>query len=111
MAQMQYDWYVRLPDKPDALQARRDNRPAHLDNITRQIKAGQITMRGDILLDTLAGAGDEHDNVIGSVHAVKASNEEEVWQLVKADPYAKLGVWDLNRATVSSMKVGIMKPL
>lgn len=48
---------------------------------------------------------------MGSVQVLKASSEDEVWQLLKEDPYAKLGVWDLDRATVSLMKVGIMTPI
>ena len=111
MAQQQYEWLVQLPDKPNGLHARLDNLEAHLNNITPQVEAGKITMRGFMFSVPPANPADAQTKISGSVHVVKASTEEEIWQLVKADPYTMLGVWDLEKATVSPMKVGIMKPM
>lgn len=111
MAQQQYEWLVQLPDKSNGLHARLDNLEAHLDNVTPQVEAGIITMRGFMFSSPPANSEDAKTKISGSVHVVKASTEEEIWQLVKADPYATLGVWDMDKAIVSPMKVGIMKPM
>ena len=111
MAQQQYDWLVQLPDKPNVLKTRLDNRAAHLEEVASQVRDGKITMRRFMFSAPPENAEDGETKISGSVHVVKASTEEEIWQRVKADTYAKLGVWDLEKATVSPMKVGVMKPM
>ena len=108
-----HDWLVQIPDRPDMLQTRVANLQIHLDNLQHQVKAGRITMGGPTLRLPKPTAGDssESPSIVGSVQILKASSEDEVWHLLKADPYAKLGVWDLDRATVSPMRVGVMKAM
>lgn len=54
---------------------------------------------------------DGMNKIVGSIHVIKSSSEEEVWELVRDDPYAKLGVWDLERISVTPMKVLVNQPM
>lgn len=96
----QYDWLVQIPDKPNALRTRLDNRPAHLSHNKPQIEAGKIVFGGPTL-SRQRESEDEGYEITGSVTLFRASSEEEVWDMVKADPYAKIGVWDLDRVVVT----------
>lgn len=68
-------------------------------------------MGGDCLLRPELRRHEDRDEMCGNVVVVKGSTEEDVWELLRADPYAKLGVWDMDRTTIAPMKVGISKPL
>jgi len=111
MASQQYDWFVQLPDKQNVLQTRLNNHQAHLENLTPQVEAGKIIMRGVTFSAQPANADDGEKEISGSVHVVRASTEKEVWELVEMDPYAKLGVWDLEKVTIAPMKVGIVRAM
>jgi len=110
MSLLQNEWLVRIQDRPDALEPRRANQQAHLEYLESQVQEGKITMNSDSMLPAQARGSDE-EHASGSVQVIKGNTEEDVWQLLRADPYAELGVWDLNKIVIAPMKVGIMKPL
>jgi uncharacterized protein YciI len=70
-------------DKPDHLQTRIDNRPAHLEHIK---SSGIVEMAGPFL--NADGA------MIGSlvILTVDSMDQAEVW--AEADPYAKAGLFE-----------------
>lgn len=70
-------------DKPDHLQTRIDNRPAHLEHIKT---SGIVEMAGPFL--------DADGAMIGSlvILTVETMDEAKVW--AEADPYAKAGLFE-----------------
>lgn len=42
----------------------------------------------------------------GSVILFRAKSEEQVWELLRSDAYAKGGAWDLAKASVWAFKSG-----
>ncbi|PJF09955.1 YciI family protein [Pseudorhodobacter sp. MZDSW-24AT] len=70
-------------DKPDHLQTRIDNRPAHLDHITR---SGIVEMAGPFL--------DQNGSMIGSLVILSVTTMEEAQAWAKDDPYAKAGLFE-----------------
>lgn len=75
---------VTCQDKPNMLDARLANRPAHLEWADRedsQIKAG-----GPLL--------DANDKPIGSLLLVEAANPEALRTYLEQDPYAQAGVFE-----------------
>lgn len=111
MAQQQYEWFVKLPDKSDALQTRLAHIQEHMAYVKPEVEAGRITMAGPLFSSQPTTPDEGRTKMNGSVRVVRAGSEDEVWRLVKADPFAKLGVWDLDSATALPMKVGVMKSL
>ena len=107
MAQ-QYDWLVQIPDKPKALQNRMSNLSAHLNYNKPQIEAGKLVFTGPTLSSQPKSA-DEVPAMTGSVTLFKASSEEEVWQMVRENPYAKAEVWYMERATVTPFRCAVRK--
>ncbi|KAF2151289.1 hypothetical protein K461DRAFT_280082 [Myriangium duriaei CBS 260.36] len=64
---------------------------------------------------TLSSQPSSHEDglskITGSIHVIKAASEEEVWELLRADPYAKLGIWDMDNAVVTPMKCFVQQPM
>lgn len=106
-----YDWLVKLLDNPDVLQIRLENRPVHLAHNKPLFDGGKITFGGPILSSQPKDAEDGLRKIIGSIHLCRATTEEQVWEMVRNDPYAKLGVWDLEKTIVTPMKVFISQPM
>ncbi|KAB8437406.1 hypothetical protein FH972_025084 [Carpinus fangiana] len=111
MAQPLYNWLAQLPYKPSEVQARVSNFQDHLAYIKSQVAAGKITMAGPTFSSQPSSPEDAQTKGSGSVRVVNASTEEEAWALVKGDPFAKTGVWDLEKSTLLPMKVAVVKPL
>jgi hypothetical protein len=42
---------------------------------------------------------------------IRAGSEDAVWEMLREDPFAKLGVWDLEKTVVVPMKCFVMAPL
>jgi uncharacterized protein YciI len=105
------EYLVRLPDRPDVRQIRIENRPSHLSHNKPHFESGKIAFGGPIYSSQPESLEDGLSKIIGSVHLCKASTVEEVWEMIRDDPYAKLGVWDLESTVVTPMKVFVSKPL
>lgn len=107
----EYDWLVRLPDHPNVLATRIENRPLHLSHNKPHFESGKIAFGGPIYSSQPKDLEDGFKKIIGSIHLCKAATEEEVWEMVRDDPYAKLGVWNLDEVVITPMKVFVSQPL
>lgn len=105
------DFLVSLPDHAGILQTRIENRPLHLTHNKPNFESGKITFGGPMYHSQPKDTEDAMTKITGSIHLCKAASEKEVWEMIRCDPYAKLGVWDLDRAVVTPMKVFLSKPL
>ncbi|KAI1085464.1 hypothetical protein F5B20DRAFT_5030 [Whalleya microplaca] len=104
------DFLVQIPDKPNALPSRMSNLAAHLSHNKIDIEAGRLVMAGPTLAQHPKTA-DEALPITGSAMLVKAGSESEVRQIIAANPYGKLGVWDLEKATVVPFRCVVRTPL
>lgn len=68
------------------------------------INSGKICFFGVTLEKHQGGSSDSVIN--GSVVLFKAESEEQVWELLRGDAYAKGGAWDLEKASVWAFKSG-----
>lgn len=69
-------------DKPDSLQIRLDNRPAHLDFLAAA--AGKVVFAGPFV---------ENDKPVGSLVVIEAADRAAAEAFAAADPYAKAGLF------------------
>lgn len=109
MSSPQHEWLVRIQDRADASQLRQSSFAAHQEYLQTQVQEGRVTLNADIYSKDQLQTEDKH--ICGSVQVVKGTNEQIVWEVLRADPYAEQRVWDLDNTTVAPLKVGIMKPL
>lgn len=100
-----YEYLVQIPDKPNALQQRLAVRPKHLEELKPKIARDQIVFGGARLSEQPKEG--ETPPMIGSVLLIKADSEEEVWKLLREDPYTKGGAWDVDKAVITPFKCAI----
>lgn len=68
-------------DKPDALQIRLDNRPAHLEFLNG---SGKVVFAGPFI---------EGDKPVGSLLVIEAADRAGAEAFATADPYAQAGLF------------------
>ncbi|MBS3649970.1 hypothetical protein KEU06_15255 [Pseudaminobacter sp. 19-2017] len=73
-------------DKPDHLQVRLDNRPAHVAYLNELNAAGTLKFAGPFL--------DDAGKPCGSLVAVEAADIAAAKSLAENDPYAKAGLFE-----------------
>lgn len=76
-------------DKPDHLQVRLDNRPAHLDFLRKLNAAGTLKFAGPFL--------DDDGRPNGSLVVIEATDRNEAAKIGTDDPYAKAGLFESVR--------------
>ena len=86
------------------------NLSAHLNYNKAHIEGGSLVLTGPTLSSQPKSA-DEVPTMTGSVMLFKAGSEDEVWQMVKENPYAKVGIWDVGRATVTPFRSAVRKAM
>ncbi|ELQ42864.1 hypothetical protein OOU_Y34scaffold00192g50 [Pyricularia oryzae Y34] len=90
-----YEWLVVIPDLPGVLDKRFIVRPqfigALLDEVPKDDDPASLKMSGSTLVAV-------------------ASSREEIMEVLKADPYAKEGVWDLDKVQMWPFKCAFRKP-
>ena len=87
-------------DKPNQLETRRDNRPAHLaylHGLGAKLKAA-----GALL-------GPDNETPIGSMLIVDVADQDEALSLVDRDPFAKAGLFE--SVSVKAWRQGVGAPL
>lgn len=96
-----------IPDLPNA--PRLQVRPAHMEGaITSVLNRDFIVMGGAYLTHHPpppadgSALADEDIPFAGSAMVVVAASEDEVLRRIRDDPYAKRGVWDVDRARIWS---------
>lgn len=72
-------------DKPDHLQVRLDNRPAHLDYLTGLNTAGKLKYAGPLL--------GEDGKPLGSLVTVEVEDRAAAEAIAANDPYAQAGLF------------------
>ncbi|RAL07194.1 uncharacterized protein BO97DRAFT_307695, partial [Aspergillus homomorphus CBS 101889] len=112
-------YLLLLPDNPHptTITTRLENRENHLAHNAPYFASGEIGFGGPMLSShdntqtKNPDSNNEDDNelnlskIIGSIHLVHAASEEEVWAMGRADPYAVLGMWDLEAVEVVPVRV------
>jgi uncharacterized protein YciI len=76
-------------DKPDHLQVRLDNRPAHLDFLKKLNEAGTLKFAGPFL--------DDDGKSTGTLAVIEAADRNEAAKIGADDPYAKAGLFESVR--------------
>ncbi|MCJ1378976.1 hypothetical protein MMC17_002075 [Xylographa soralifera] len=102
----QYDWLVQIPDHPNAQSDRMSNLSAHLNYNKPLIVAGQMVLSGPTL-SAQPKSENEIPKMTGSVMLLKTGSEEEVWEMVRENPYAKVRVWDLDKAVITPFRCAV----
>ncbi|KAJ5361601.1 hypothetical protein N7541_002445 [Penicillium brevicompactum] len=105
-----YDWLVQTPANPDDLETRINTRPEHLAHNKPLIEAGILAWGGPSLAAHPHATGDEF-LITGSVQCFRAESEKAVRDLIRNDPYAKVGFWDVENAIVTPMRCVVRKSL
>ena len=106
----QSEWLVQIPDHPDVLQSRMAHLSAHLSYNKTTVEAGQLVMVGPTLSEHPKSA-DQGLPMNGSVMVLKVSSEDEVWQIIKENPFATTGIWNVDKAVVMPIKCVVRTPL
>ena len=98
------EWLVQITDKPGVLQTRFLHGAEHMAYHKPNRDAGRLIFSGPTLkAHPTAGSGPLE--VTGSVLVFRLSGgEEDVREILRNDPLAKAGVWDLEGATVTPFK-------
>ncbi|MDV7340844.1 YciI family protein [Terasakiella sp. A23] len=78
-------YVIKCVDKPDHLQVRLDNRPAHVD---------YLKSYGEKLFAAGPTLAEEDDNMNGSVVILDLENLAEAQDFCDNDPYAKAGLFE-----------------
>lgn len=78
-------YVIKCVDKPDHLQVRLDNRPAHVD---------YLKSYGDKLFAAGPTLSDDDDSMNGSVVILDLADKAEAEEFCANDPYAKAGLFE-----------------
>lgn len=103
------EWLVLIQDHPDKLQMRRDTLPRHIAYYKPKREAGQLIFAGPMLHSHPSHA-EELLNMNGSVLVLRLAGEEDVWSALREDPFAKEGVWDMDKISISRFKSTVRTP-
>ena len=105
----QNDFLVQVPDLPAMLPTRMANIGAHLAHNKPLLETGTLILSGP----TLTGhpkTAEEGLPITGSVLIFRTGTEGDVRQMLAVDPLAKVGVWDMDRVTVTPYRCGLWRP-
>ncbi|OTB20772.1 hypothetical protein K445DRAFT_7539 [Daldinia sp. EC12] len=105
-----YDFLVMIPDYPGMEEERQSGEKAHIAHLKDLVQSGVVVMSGPTLRQHPSDELEPLD-INGSSVLVRASSEEEVRAHINEDIYAKMGVWDIERLTVTPIKCVVRKPL
>ncbi|KAA8642436.1 hypothetical protein EYZ11_005602 [Aspergillus tanneri] len=105
-----YDWLVQTPANADDLKNRINTRPAHLEHNKPLIEAGILVWGGPSLATHPKGP-DDGLTITGSIMCIRAESEEAVREIIRNDPYAKVGFWYPAEAVITPMRCVVRKPL
>ncbi|KAK9452576.1 hypothetical protein V1511DRAFT_513626 [Dipodascopsis uninucleata] len=89
---------VVIRDKPDTLEERLRNRPAHLERAAGFYKDGTYLYGVAVLKEPHDSSKGDLPAFAGSMMVVNGESKEAVMELLKTDPYKN--VWDYENATI-----------
>ncbi|MCH0628962.1 hypothetical protein JNB11_03170 [Kocuria palustris] len=96
---------VIIYDRPDA--NRLEVRPKHFAGIPQLVEGGALLAGGAIFKDDSCLL----DQFAGSWLHVEAENQQAVMEILKRDPYAVEGVWDLDNVIIHPMTAAVRLPV
>lgn len=97
------EWCVIAFDKADRSKAR----PAHLAGLKPLVDQGRLVCAGAIYNEPKAPG--EERTFAGSHMQVVADTKEEALEIIKADTFAKEGVWDLDNLIIYQLGCAVRK--
>lgn len=106
---MSYEYFVQIPDHPNALDKRLAARPTHLANLKPHIDSGKVVF-GGATLSRQPNDGEAPD-MTGSAMLIKADSVEEVKQFLENDAYTKGGAWDPSKAVITPFRCAVRTAL
>ncbi|KAF2676692.1 hypothetical protein K458DRAFT_396730 [Lentithecium fluviatile CBS 122367] len=95
----QHHWIISIPATITDMNLFKETRPSHIAHLKSLCEEGTIVLSGP----TLNEHPKEQDRapiITGSVWVIKAGTEEEVRQHARENPFAKVGIWSVDAATV-----------
>lgn len=98
------EFFAIVPDYPSA--SRPQIRPVHLAHATAP---GNPYRFGGAFKPPHASPTDDSSGYVGSAMVVMGESVDDVLKKLREDPYAKGGVWDVDRARVFPFKTGESK--
>ncbi|KAK0652966.1 hypothetical protein B0T16DRAFT_407134 [Cercophora newfieldiana] len=110
-ANRKFEWLVVVPDFPGTLAKRLEVRPAHFAGLKEKIDSGTFVMGGAVLEDVPVDDEVSSLKFSGSTVVMVASSKEEILETLRADPYTKNGVWDVDNAQMWPFKCAFRIPV
>ncbi|KAF5679760.1 YCII-related domain-containing protein [Fusarium denticulatum] len=103
---------VQVPDKPgdEIAEKRRSHQIAHMTANKVQIDLGRLVMAGPTTETLPSGSDQVPPAITGSVMVWKG-HEDEVRAWLDENPYALMGVWDLESAMFTPFLCAVRKPM
>ncbi len=90
-------YVIHALDKPDHLQVRLDNRPAHLEYVTSG--AVKLCVGGPLVEE-------DHETPKGTLIVIEAENLEAAETFAANDPYNKAGLFETVSVTALNKTIG-----
>ncbi|PKY04484.1 hypothetical protein P168DRAFT_253636 [Aspergillus campestris IBT 28561] len=87
-----------LPDKPGALELRKQVRPTHIEGIKPLVESGRMVVGGAMLNSHPTDS--QGPSFKGSMIIYTGESVEDVRQIIKDDVYSTSGVWDLENVQI-----------
>lgn len=110
-APRKFEWLVIVPDVPGTLAKRMEVRPVHFAGLKRFDATGSFKMGGALLDEIPANDEPSSLKINGSTLVLDAASKEEIMEMLKADVYAKEGVWDLEKVQMWPFKCAVRSPI
>ncbi|KAF9886317.1 hypothetical protein FE257_011576 [Aspergillus nanangensis] len=108
-SQKKQEFLCILPDKPNALNLRKQVRPTHLEDIKPLVASGRVVV-GGAMVEKHPAAG-EGVPFKGSMMIYTGETIEDVRAVLLNDIYATSGVWDLEKVQIIPFISAIRQPL
>jgi uncharacterized protein YciI len=97
-AQQLPHWHVTIPVTIADINVFLETRPSHVAHLKTLVDAGTLVMSGPTIKEhPKEGAAPV---VTGGIWIAKAGTAEEVREAARENPFAKVGIWDVDAARV-----------
>jgi uncharacterized protein YciI len=98
MAAQQPHWHVSIPVTISDINVFLETRPSHVAHLKSLVDAGTLIMSGPTIKEHPKEG--QAPVVTGSIWIAKAGSAEEVRDAARENPFAKVGIWDVDKAKV-----------
>jgi uncharacterized protein YciI len=94
----QLHWHVTIPVTISDINIFTETRPSHFAHLKSLVDQGIIVVTGPKIKEHPKEG--QAPIVTGSIWIAKAGSAEEVRDAARENPFAKVGIWDVDAATV-----------